>query len=113
MLFYLDYADGVNGCLQVIPSVHCSSNLNHHSAGFFRGQITESVGATGAVANEASAGTTILLHGMTPLASAPNQSLPARRTLVLSYRAADPYPLYLGETTLHAEAHVRLMRGKS
>jgi hypothetical protein len=79
--------------------------------GFSGGQITEPVDATGAVAIEAPAGTAILLHGMTPHTSAPNKSRHARRTLILSYRAADAYPIYLGETTLHAEAHVRLVRG--
>ena len=30
----------------------------------------------------------------------------------MSYRAADAYPVYLGETTIHAESHVRLVRGE-
>ena len=49
---------------------------------------------------------------MTPHASAPNKSPHSRRTLILSYRAADAYPVYLGETTIHAESHVRLVRGE-
>jgi ectoine hydroxylase-related dioxygenase (phytanoyl-CoA dioxygenase family) len=112
VLFYLDDADRTNGCLQVIPGVHRNGILNHSYGGFFRGQITEAVDATKAVAIEGSAGTAIFLHGMTPHASAPNTSPHARRTLILSYRAADAYPIYLGETTVRAESNVRLVRGE-
>ena len=65
-----------------------------------------------AVDVEGPAGTAIFMHGMTPHASAPNTSARSRRTLILSYRAADTYPVYLGETTLRAESHVRLVRGQ-
>ena len=112
VLLYLDDADGANGCLQVIPGVHGNGILNHSWNGFFRGQITEPVDGSKAVAIEGRAGTAIFLHGMTPHASAPNTSAHARRTLILSYRAADAYPVYLGETTVHAESHVRLVRGE-
>src|SRR5579863_1072369 len=111
VLFYLDDADRTNGCLKVIPGVHRNGILNHTHEGFFRGQITEPVDASAAVALEGAAGTAIFLHGMTPHASAPNASLRSRRTLILSYRAADAYPVYVGETTPHAESHVRLVRG--
>jgi phytanoyl-CoA hydroxylase len=112
VLFYLDDADRTNGCLQVIPTVHRNGILNHSWDGFFRGQITEPVDASKAVAIEGRAGTAIFLHGGTPHASAPNASPNPRRTLILSYRAADAYPVYLGETTLHAESHVRPVRGE-
>jgi ectoine hydroxylase-related dioxygenase (phytanoyl-CoA dioxygenase family) len=96
----------------VIPGVQRNGILNHSWNGFFRGQITEPVDASQAVDIEGPAGTAIFLHGMTPHASAPNTSARSRRTLILSYRAADAYPVYLGETTLHAESHVRLVRGE-
>jgi hypothetical protein len=112
VLLYLDDADEVNGCLQVIPGVHRDGILNHSSDGFFRGQITEPVDGSRAVAIEGRAGTAIFLHGMAPHASAPNKSPYARRTLILSYRAADAYAVYLGETTIQAESHVRLVRGE-
>jgi phytanoyl-CoA hydroxylase len=112
VLFYLDDADRTNGCLQVIPGVHGSGILNHSCDGFFRGQITEPVDTSKAIALEGAAGTAIFLHGMTPHASAPNTSPHARRTLILAYRAADAYPIYAGETTVHAELHVRLVRGE-
>ncbi len=112
VLFYLDSANQTNGCLQVIPEVHRKGILNHSSGGIFCGQITEPVDASKAVAIEGPAGTAIFLHGMTPHASAPNTSPYARRTLILGYRAADAYPIYVGETTLHAESHVRLVRGE-
>ena len=112
VLLYLDDADRTNGCLQVIPGVHRNGVLNHTREGFFRGQITEPVDGSSAVAIEGRAGTAIFLHGMTPHASAPNKSPYPRRTLILSYRAADAYPVYLGDTTVHAESHVRLARGE-
>jgi phytanoyl-CoA hydroxylase len=112
VLFYLDDTDRRNGCLQVIPGVHRTGILNHSWDGFFRGQITEPLDASKAVEIEGQAGTAIFLHGATPHASAPNTSPNARRTLILSYRAADAYAVYLGETTVHAESHVRLVRGE-
>lgn len=112
VLLYLDDAGPTNGCLQVIPGVHRNGILNHSWEGFFRGRITEPLDESSSVAIEGQAGTAIFLHGMTPHASAPNTSPYARRTLILSYRAADAYPVYLGETTIHAESHVRLVRGE-
>jgi len=112
VLFYLDDADRSNGCLQVIPGVHGNGILNHSCDGFFRGQITEPVNVSKAIALEGAGGTAIFLHGMTPHASAPNTSGHARRTLIMGYRAADAYPIFAGETTLHAERHVRLVRGE-
>lgn len=112
VLFYLDDADLTNGCLQALPGIHRNRILNHSWEGYFRGQITEPMDASQAVAIAGCAGTAIFLHGMTPHASAPNTSSRARRTLILSYRAADAYPVYVGEPTVHAERHVRLVRGK-
>lgn len=112
VLFYLDDADRQNGCLQVIPGLHRNGILDHTSEGYFRGQITESIDESRAVAIEGCAGTVLFLHGLTPHASAPNTSKRPRRTLILGYRAADAYPIYLGETTLHAERYVRLVCGE-
>lgn len=112
VLFYLDDADRTNGCLRVLPGLHRNGIMNHSRDGFFSGQITEPVNASKAVAIEGHAGAAIFLHGMTPHSSAPNTSTRARRTLILSYRAADAFPVYVGETTVHAEAHVRLVRGQ-
>ncbi len=95
----------------MIPGGPNNGILNHSRDGFFRGQITDPVDASTSIALEGAAGTAIFLHGMTPHASAPNTSGHARRTLILGYRAADAYPVYVGETTLHAERHVRLARG--
>ena len=112
VLFYLDDADRQNGCLQVIPGAHRNGILDHTSQGYFRGGITEPIDESCAVALEGRAGTAIFLHGMTPHASAPNTSQRSRRTLILGYRAADAYPIYLGETTLNAERYVRPVRGE-
>lgn len=112
VLFYLDDADETNGCLQVLPAVYGNGILNHTWGGFFRGQITEQLDTSQAVAIAGPVGTAIFLHGMTPHASAPNASARPRRTLILSYRAADAYPIYVGEPTVRAESNVRLVRGE-
>jgi phytanoyl-CoA hydroxylase len=112
VLFYLDDADRQNGCLQVIPGVHHKGIMDHTTNGYFRGAITERIDESRALAIEGSAGTAIFMHGMTPHASAPNTSQRARRTLILGYRAADAYPIYVGETTPNAERYVRLVRGE-
>lgn len=112
VLIYLDDADRRNGCLQAIPGVHGSGILDHTAGGFFRGRITEPLDESRAVAIEGPAGTALFLHGLTPHASAPNTSERPRRTLIMGYRAADAYPIYVGETTLHAERYVRQVRGE-
>ena len=52
------------------------------------------------------------MQGMLPHASAPNRSPRSRRTLILSYRAADAFPIYFGESIVRAEAYVRHVRGE-
>ena len=51
------------------------------------------------------------MHCLTPHASIANTSDRPRRTLILSYRASDAYPVYAGEGTVTAETHVRQVRG--
>jgi ectoine hydroxylase-related dioxygenase (phytanoyl-CoA dioxygenase family) len=80
--------------------------------GIFQGKITEALDTSTAVALEGAAGSAIFMHAMTPHASAPNTSSKARRTLILSYRAADAFPIYLGEPTEEFERHVRSVRGE-
>jgi phytanoyl-CoA hydroxylase len=112
VLFYLDDTDRQNGCLQVIPRKHLGPPLDHTLNGVFQGRITEPVDESEAVSLEGSAGTAIFMHGMTPHASAPNTSPKPRRTLILSYRAADAFPVYVKTSTEEAESHVRLVRGE-
>jgi ectoine hydroxylase-related dioxygenase (phytanoyl-CoA dioxygenase family) len=111
VLFYLDDADIRNGCLQVIPGRHLQPAMDHTRGGFFQGRITETVDESKAVPLEGKAGTAIFMHGMTPHASAPNSSSLPRRTLILSYRAADAFPIYLGEMTVGSEVYPRHVRG--
>lgn len=111
VLFYLDGADVHNGCLQVIPGRHLGPAMDHTGEGFFQGRITEPIDESKAVPLEGKAGTAIFMHGMTPHSSAPNSSSLPRRTLILSYRAADAFPIYLGEITVGFEAHLRHVRG--
>jgi hypothetical protein len=112
VLLYLDDATSANGCLQLIPKRHQAPLMNHTRDGFFQGRITEPVDVSHAVSLEAKAGSVIFMHCMTPHASTTNTSSRPRRTLILSYRAADAFPIYLGPATLDAEAHVRLVRGE-
>ena len=94
-LVYLDDADLQNGCLQVIPGQ--SRMLDHSRDGFFQGRVTESIDTSKAVSIEGKKGTVVFFNGLAPHASSPNRSSRPRRTLILGYRAADAFPIYLGE----------------
>jgi ectoine hydroxylase-related dioxygenase (phytanoyl-CoA dioxygenase family) len=111
-LFYLDDADTGNGCLQVIPGRHLGPLMNHASGGLFQGRVTEPVDESNTIALEGNAGAVIFMNGMTPHASVTNTSQRPRRTLILSYRAADAFPIYFGDTTVRAETYVRQVRGE-
>ncbi|MBI4551726.1 MAG: phytanoyl-CoA dioxygenase family protein [Candidatus Latescibacteria bacterium] len=112
ILFYLDDATVQNGCLQVIPRRHDGPLLSHSTDGFFQGKVTEPVDGTQAVPLEGKAGAVIFMSCMTPHASITNTSTHPRRTLILSYRAADACPIYCGEMTHLTEQNVRLVRGQ-
>jgi phytanoyl-CoA hydroxylase len=111
VLFYLDDATLTNGCLQVIPGAHRGPILDHSRDGIFQGRVTAPIDPPRAVSLEAPAGSAILMHSLTPHASAPNTSTTPRRTLILSYRAADAFPVYVGEMTVLGESHTRHVRG--
>jgi hypothetical protein len=49
---------------------------------------------------------------MMPHASAPNESTRPRRTLILSYPAADAFAIYVEGMTVNQEVHGRLVRGQ-
>jgi phytanoyl-CoA hydroxylase len=112
VLFYLDDADLHNGCLQVIPGRHQGPVMDHSLNGIFQGRITEPVDDSAVVPVEGKAGTAIFMNGMVPHASAQNTSPNSRRTLILSYRAADAFPIFVGEMTRDSEAYVRHARGE-
>jgi hypothetical protein len=112
VLFYLDDADSMNGCLKVIPNLHREPPLDHTLNGIFQGRVTQAVDDSHAVFLEGKAGSAIFMHSLTPHASAPNNSPKPRRTLILSYRAADAFPIHFGPRTHENEAHVRLVRGE-
>ena len=112
VLIYLDDADVENGCLQVIPGRHNDPLLNHVKDGYFQGKVVEQVDESQAVPIEGKAGTAIFMHCMTPHASVTNRSNRPRRTLILSYRAADAFPIYAGDVTGELERATRLVRGK-
>lgn len=111
VLFYLQDADASNGCLQVIPRAQ-QKVLDHTSNGLFQGRVTEAVDASKAVFLEAKAGSAIFMHCLTPHSSAPNMSPKSRTTLILSYHAADAFPIHLKGRTEAQEVHARLVRGQ-
>ena len=100
LLLYLDDADKTNGCLQVIPQQHNNRLFDHSLKGVFQGKVTENIDKNSAVAIEAEAGTVIFLHCMTPHSSLPNASNKPRRTVIWGYRAADAYPVNIGDEGL-------------
>ena len=112
VLFYLDDADRSNGCLTVIPGQHRGRLMNHMRDGLFQGKITEPVDTSLGVPVEGKAGSAIFMHAMTPHASTTNTSNRWRRTLILSYRAADAFPIYCGASTKNIEMHSRHVWGK-
>jgi ectoine hydroxylase-related dioxygenase (phytanoyl-CoA dioxygenase family) len=112
ILFYLDDATIENGCLQIIPRRHRDDLLSHSTDGFFQGRVTETVDESLAVPVPGTAGSVIFMHAMTPHASIANTSTSPRRTLILSYRAADAFPVYTGEMTHKTEVYAQLVRGR-
>lgn len=111
VLIYLDDADETNGCLRVLPGRHRAELMDHTAAGVFQGCITEPVDETEAVNLPGRAGTAIFLDAMTPHASTQNHSGRQRRTLIISYRAADAFPLHIDNRTAATETYTRLVRG--
>jgi hypothetical protein len=86
----------IRTCLQMIPGYHNGNLLDHVQDGYYVGKIVEPIDESQAVPVEGKAGTAIFMHCMTPHASVTNRS---RRTLILSYRAADSFPIYSGDVT--------------
>jgi ectoine hydroxylase-related dioxygenase (phytanoyl-CoA dioxygenase family) len=113
VLFYLENADSETGCLTVLPGMHGKPLLDHTEQGYFAGRITERIDESKAVNLEGPGGTAIFMHCMTPHSSKPNHSSRSRRTLILGYRAADAYPIYMGEMTVKGETPVRIVRGET
>lgn len=111
VLIYLDDADEANGCLRVLPGRHEADLMDHTASGAFQGCITEPIDEREAVSLSGKAGTAIFLHAMTPHASMQNRSGRQRRTLIISYRAADAFPIHIENRTAATEAFTRLVRG--
>ena len=61
---------------------------------------------------EGRAGTVIFMHAMTPHASIANTSDKPRRTLILSYHAADAFPVFVGEMRVKNETYSKRVRGQ-
>ena len=111
VLIYLDDADENNGCLKVLPGRHRGPLMDHTRDGVFQGCIDGEVDESGVENMVGKAGTAIFMHAMTPHASARNLGKTPRRTLIVSYRAADAMPVHVGERTVATETFTRLVRG--
>jgi len=109
LLIYLDDADIENGCLQVIPG--SVPMLKHSRDGVFQGRITEPLDTSKAVHLPGKKGTALFFNGLAPHASSPNISSRPRRTLILGYRAADAFPIHLGEQSVKSDQFARIVRG--
>lgn len=112
VLLYLDDTTVENGCLTLIPGLHEDAPMEHTRDGVFQGRVTSRVDESTAVGVEGGAGTAIFMHALTPHSSVPNKSSKPRRTLIISYRAADSYPIFRGPETADAESWVELVRGE-
>lgn len=110
VLIYLDDASKENGCLQIIKKSHTDGVKNHTRDGFFQGRVIDKIETHDAEFIEASAGTVIFMHCMALHSSLKNKSTKPRRTLIISYRAADAYPIY-SKMTQNTESNIRLVRG--
>ena len=113
ILIYLDDADVENGCLMALPKRHENDLMDHTSSGVFQGRITETIDESDAENLVGTAGTAIFLHCLTPHASRPNLSERQRRTLIISYRATDSFPIFVDNRTIEVEKYLRLVRGKA
>ncbi len=114
-LIYLDDATLENGCLEVIPGKHRNGILNHYIGGHYRGKIGSNISDVDystSVPLEASAGSVIFLHCLTPHYSQVNKSNKPRRTFLPAYRAADAFPIYFNSHASHNEPGVKLLRGE-
>ena len=111
VLLYLDDTNEENGCLRVLPGRHRADPMDHTAEGVFQGRITEPIDESEPRNLPGKAGTAIFQHGMTPHASVQNRSGRPRRTLIISYRAADCFPVHIDNRTNETEAFTRLVRG--
>ena len=110
VLIYLDNASIENGCLQIIKKSHVDGIKNHNKNGIFQGRVMEKVDEDNVEYIEASAGTAIFMHCMSLHSSTKNKSKNFRRTLIMSYRAGDAYPIHSNMTN-NTESSIRLVRG--
>ena len=111
VLFYLDDADRVQRLFAGYPRAH-HRVMDHTLNGFSRGASPKKWTRRKRVYLRGKAGSMILMHCLTPHASAPNLSPHPRTTLIMAYRAADAFPIHLNVRTEAQEAHVRLVRGQ-
>jgi phytanoyl-CoA hydroxylase len=61
---------------------------------------------------EAKAGSTILMHCLTPHCSLPNRSEKHRRTLIFEFCAADAFPIHHPDSVVSGKKLTHLLRGK-
>ena len=112
VLLYLDDASNENGCLKILPNSHKEPLMDHSKDGLFHGLITEDFDTSNSIDIEGKAGTAIFMNCMTPHSSNQNRSPFPRRTLIVSYRSSDAYPILINNRDKTPEKFARLVKGK-
>ena len=112
VLIYLDDATKYNGCLKILPAFHKEPLMNHSKNGIFHGMIVDDIDYSSSIDIEGKAGTAIFMNCMTPHSSNQNKSNKPRRTLIISYRSSDAYPIYIKNRDNLSEKYSRLVKGE-
>jgi ectoine hydroxylase-related dioxygenase (phytanoyl-CoA dioxygenase family) len=107
----LDDSTRENGCLLAIPGSHRAPMFDHHQGGVFVGAVApEAIDESQVVAVEVLAGGLSVHHARTLHASAPNRSGKPRRLFLMTFTAADAWPI--GVKVEMEEFHARVVRGE-
>ena len=86
--------------------------MNHSKNGMFHGMIVDDIDYSSSIDIEGKAGTAIFMNCMTPHSSNQNKSNQPRRTLIISYRSSDAYPIYIKNRDNLSEKYSRLVKGE-
>lgn len=106
----LDDSTLENGCLLVVPESHREPMLSHHQGDVFVGAVNCDLIDDGSVRPVVTpAGGMSVHHSRMLHASAPNLSTQSRRLFLITYTAADAWPI--GVPIVPDEFHARVVRG--
>jgi ectoine hydroxylase-related dioxygenase (phytanoyl-CoA dioxygenase family) len=107
----LDDSTEENGCLLVAPGSHRAPMFDHHQNDAFVGAVSpEAIDKSKVVPVTMPAGGMSVHHARTLHGSAPNRSSRSRRLFLITYTAADAWPI--GVQVVMDEFHARVVRGE-